>query len=175
LNRRTANIILALASMLLAIAALSACNPFAPELDSSPADSAPLLSDQMTPEGVFQNMRYAYTFKDTLIYGKLLAEEFTFTYRDYDKVMDVSWGRDEEMRITSRLFDNAQSLNIVWNDIAGISGDSLQTAVTRSFNLTVTFSPTDIMRVDGKVNLELRRARSTDPWKIVHWRDESAY
>jgi hypothetical protein len=175
LKHSTVHIILGSASLLFALIALGACNPFAPELDDNPAESLPLLSDQMSVDGVFQNMRYAYTFKDTTIYGKLMDQGLTFTYRDYDKVVDVSWGRDEEMRITARLFDNAQSLSLVWNNIVSQSGDTLITNVTRSFNLTVTFNPSDIVRVDGKANLKLTRERSTLPWTILEWRDESNF
>lgn len=155
--------------------ALAACNPFAPEIDEGDAGSVPIVTDHTTIDGVFQNFRYAYSFQDTTIYGELLHPEFTFTYTDYDKSIDVSWGRDEEMSITSRLFDNAQSFNLVWNNIVSQAGDTLQVNVTRSFNLTVTFSANDIVRVDGRVNLDLVRPRATDPWRILNWRDESNF
>lgn len=154
---------------------LGGCNPFAPDIDESGDQQMLLLSDQGTMEGVFNNLRYSYTFKDTTIYGGLLTQDFTFTYRDYDKLVDVSWGRDEEMRITSRLFQNAGSLNLVWNNIVGLGGDSLLTSVTRSFNLSITFSANDIVRVDGRVNLLLKRESTSQPWRIIQWRDESNY
>jgi hypothetical protein len=154
---------------------LAACNPFAPALDDSTGGDASLVTDQRTVDGLFQNFRYAYTFRDTTIYGGLLAHDFTFTYRDYERRVDESWGRDEEMRITWHLFQNASSLNLVWNNIVGFSGDSLRSSVTRSFNLTVTFNPNDVVRVDGRVSLDLRRPSATDPWKITQWNDESNY
>jgi hypothetical protein len=154
---------------------LCSCNPFAPDIDTSIQGGGSTLADQSTIEGVFQNFHYAYTFRDTTMYGRLLAQDFVFTYRDYDKVVDLSWGRDEDMRITSRLFDNAQSLNLVWNNIVGFGGDSLRADVTRSFNLTVTFNPSDIVRVDGRVSLHLQRNASSEPWKISLWKDESNY
>ena len=154
---------------------LGSCNPFAPALETSVPTDESFISDQTTIEGVFQNFRYAYTFKDTTIYGGLLDPAFIFTFRDYEKLIDESWGRDEEMRITLQLFQNAQSLNLVWNNIAGFSGDSLYSSVTRSFNLSVTFSANDIVRVDGKVRLDLRRQRGTDAWRIALWKDESNY
>ncbi|MBE0644959.1 MAG: hypothetical protein IH600_12825 [Bacteroidetes bacterium] len=154
---------------------LSACNPFAPALEDDPAGNVSLITDQKTVEGLFQNFRYAYTFKDTTIYGGMLAHDFVFTYRDYDRKIDESWGRDEEMRITWHLFQNAGSLNLVWNNIVGFSGDSLRSSVTRSFNLTVTFNPSDVIRVDGRVSLDLRRGTAEEPWKITQWRDESNY
>ncbi|MDH7516068.1 MAG: hypothetical protein QHI48_09365, partial [Bacteroidota bacterium] len=92
------------------------CNPFAPSIDTESPHGSESIADQSTIEGVFRTFRNAYTFKDTLIYGGLLAHDFLFTYRDYDKLVDQSWGRDEEMRITMRLFDNAQNLNLVWNN-----------------------------------------------------------
>jgi hypothetical protein len=153
----------------------TACNPFAPALDTAEDVERNLVSDQTTMEGLFQNFRYAYTFKDTTIYGGLLTPDFVFTYRDYDRRIDESWGRDEELRITWHLFQNAQDLNLVWNNIVATSGDSLLASVTRSFNLSVTFNPTDIVRVDGKVRLDIRRASGSDAWRIFLWKDESNY
>ncbi len=164
-----------LAMLVVLFGAVPGCNPFAPELAGENEGRGVLISDQRTIEGVFQNMRYAYTFKDTTIYGGLLAQDFVFTYRDYDKVVDISWGRDDEMRTTHQLFQNAMTLNLVWNNIVGFSGDSLLASVTRSFNLTVTFSPGDAARVDGRVALVLRRPGSDQPWRITQWKDESNF
>lgn len=152
------------------------CNPFAPGWEESPSGPSSLISDSKEVGGIFQNMRYAYTFKDTTIYGALLAQEFIFSYRDYEgEVKDVNWGRDEEMRITYRLFQNAAVLNLIWNNIIGQSEDSLNADVTRSFTLTVTFNPNDIVRVDGRASLKLHRPTSLAPWQIVRWQDESNY
>ena len=123
-------------------------------------------------EGVFQNLRYAYTFKDTLIYGQLLDKDFIFSYRDYEQGVDKSWERDEEMRVTYGLFQNTQQLDLIWNDIVSISSDS--TNIIRSFNLTVTFNPTYIEYADGKVNLKLKKDIN-QRWKILRWYDESNY
>lgn len=154
---------------------LSGCvNPFAPHLLDKPATGGSL-TDQRTPEGVFQNFRIAYQTKDTLTYGKLLAPGFTFLYRNYDRGVDLSWGRDEEMLATNGLFQAAHSLDLVWNDIVLSSGDSLTYDIARGFVLTITFSPSDIVRIQGRVNLRLSRQQNTDPWQIVIWRDESNY
>jgi hypothetical protein len=154
---------------------VASCNPFAPAIENAEDGGTNLITDQKTVDGLFQNFRYAYTFKDTTIYGGLLAQDFVFTYRDYERRVDESWGRDEEMRITWHLFQNAGSLNLVWNNIVGFSGDSLRNSVTRGFNLTVTFNPSDVVRVDGRVSLDLRRPSATHPWKITQWKDESNY
>ncbi len=151
--------------------AFSACdNPFAPALDNNSSDSQNLISDRTSVDGVFQNLQYAYTFKDSTIYGQLLSNEFLFTYRDYDRGVDVSWGRDEEMRVTNGLFQNSQRLDLIWNNIIFMTSDS--TNIIRGFNLTITFNPTDIIFVEGRVNLYLRKD-SFNKWQISQWIDES--
>ena len=124
---------------------------------------------------MFQNFQYAYTFKDSTIYGKLLSNDFTFTYRDYDKGYDVSWGRDEEMKTTYGLFQNVQRLDLIWNNVVLSTEDSLSASVVRSFNLTITFSPTDVVRLDGRVNLSLRKNPGDQKWLITRWVNESNF
>lgn len=152
------------------------CNPFAPKLDTDLTTNS-ILGDQTTIDGVFQNIKYAYTFRDTSIYGQLVNQDFTFIYRDYDRGVDVTWGRDEEMRTTFGLFQNVERLDLVWNNIASLSTDSsgMQANVMRNFNLTVTFNVSDIIRVDGYANFSLERPKSETPWKIVRWQDESNF
>ncbi len=166
-----------LLSIIVFFTGLAACNPFAPEFDDSPAGSDSILGDLTTVDGVFQNIKYSYTFKDTTIYGQLLDGNFNFVYRDYERGIDVSWGRDEEIRITQELFRNVQRLDLVWNNIIALSTDSTNTTATvsRNFNLTVTFNPSDIIRVDGYTTLSLIRSSAADAWMIVRWRDESNF
>lgn len=160
----------------IAIAVLSArcTNPFAPALSDQPAD-APMIGDQRTVEGVFQNFRYAYLFRDTLVYGRLLDRQFSFVYRNYDRGIDVTWGRDEDMLATHSLFTAALQLDLVWNGVISSYGDSLQQTISRGFNLTITFSPTYVERAQGRVNLLIQRETPSDVWRIVRWRDESNY
>jgi hypothetical protein len=118
-------------------------------------------------------LQYSYTFKDTTIYSGILTDDFIFTYRDYDLGYDVSWGRDEEMRITYNLFQNTERLDIVWDNIILSTGDSTQADVIRGFNLTVTFNPSDVVSVYGQVDMTLRK--DMGKWKIVQWIDESNF
>ena len=161
----------------IAVAHVAACNPFAPGLDTGSDGGESILGDQSTIEGVFQNMKYAYTFRDTTIYGQLLNSDFVFVFRDYDRGVDISWGRDEEMRTTNGLFRNVQRLDLVWNNIISLSVDSSDKAsdVSRNFNLTVTFNPGDIIRVEGYASLALMRREADSPWMIVRWRDVSNF
>jgi len=150
-------------------------NPFAPKLDENFENTAPPVSDQTNIAGVFQNFQYAYTFKDTTIYSGLITNDFTFTYRDYDQGFDVTWGRDEDVRTTYGLFQNTERLDLIWNNIVLITQDSLAANIVRSFNLTITFNPTDVVRVDGKVNLTLIKNIDSGIWRINKWIDESNF
>jgi hypothetical protein len=105
----------------------------------------------------------------------MLNGDFVFSYRNYDLGFDDSWGRDEEMKVTSGLFQNSQRLDLIWNNSAISSVDSLSASIVRSFNLTITFNPTDIVRVDGMVNLSLKKDPTTNKWAITKWIDESNY
>lgn len=159
--------------VLVLVCVVSCINPFAPRL--SLTSSGTSLGDQRTLDGVFQNFRYAYIFKDTLAYGQLLSPNFVFIYRNYERNTDVSWGRDEEMFSTNGLFRTAQTLDLVWNEIVFSNGDSLSTDIQRGFNLTITFNANDVITVNGRVNLQLSRSTPRDPWLIRRWRDESNF
>jgi hypothetical protein len=150
-------------------------NPFAPAYDENYDENGPGISDLKTIEGVFQNFQYSYSFKDTLIYGQLIAPDFIFTYRDYDLGFDVSWARDEDLRTTDGLFKNSERLDLIWNNIVLSTEDSLTANIVRSFNLSITFNPTDVVRVDGRVNLSLRKDAETKKWQITRWLDESNF
>ena len=166
-----------LITTLLSIAAvfvISCNNPFAPGLEKIEQEGA-FLGDQKTIEGVFKNFRYAYTFRDTVVYGKLLHDDFTFIYRNYDKGVDQTWGRDEDMRATSRMFNGTQNLDLIWNDIVIDVGDSTLRDVSRSFILTITFSASDVVNIHGRANFRLKRQNTDEIWKILQWRDESNY
>lgn len=152
---------------------LNGCfNPFSPRLDTSNPINT-ILSDQKTIDGVFQNFKYAYTFKDTTIYGQLLTDDFTFTYYDYDLGIQVSWDRPTEMKTTHGLFTNTQNLSLIWNNIISQTGDSLDTDVKRSFNLTITFNPSDILNFYGFAEMTMTRPTSHDIWKIKTWNDQT--
>jgi len=144
-------------------------------LDNSAASSSSALSDQKTIDGVFQNFQYAYAFRDTTIYGKLISSDFVFTYTDYDLGYDVSWGRDDEMKTSYGLFQNTQQLDLIWNNIILSTSDSLSAEIIRGFNLTITFSPTDVIRLDGRVDISLKKDSQSGKWLISKWIDESNF
>lgn len=157
----------------LSIAGLSCRNPFTPNIDYGGAGGNGALGDQTKPDDIFTNLQMSYTTKDTLIYGKLLDDGFQFTYRDYDLGYDVTWGRQEEMKVTSSLFQNSESLNLLWNNVLVSSVEDSLAQYVRAFNLVIVFNPSDVVRIDGRVNLQL--VKTNGIWKISRWIDESNF
>jgi len=161
--------------LILILFSLYACeNPFAPRLSNNSGTKS-ILGDQTTINGLFENFRYAYIFKDTIVYGNLLDDEFKFIFRNYEKGIDEFWGRTEEMITTSRLFLATKSIDLTWNDITNSVGDSLNNDISRAFNLKIVFSDTDIINIYGRVNMRLSRKSTNQVWKIKQWRDESNF
>ena len=152
---------------------LNSCfNPFAPAVDETIGQETGIISDRSNIEGIFTNLRYAYMLKDTLVYSQLLADDFIFEYMDYDRNVSVSWGRTEEMQVTYGLFQNTERLDLVWNEINSITGDS--TRVSRTFILNITFNPTDIVYINGRVDLQLIKGMD-NRWQILRWEDTANY
>src|SRR5579872_5296171 len=150
------------------IAGIISCNPFSPAIDSNISQTG-VSADSVN--GFFEIFREAYQFKDTTIYGKLLAPSFIFSYRNYDRGLDLEWGRDEDMQTTGLLFASSESLDLLWGDILDSSGTDTIYDVTRAFSLDVTFNPDDIEHVDGRAIFTLTRTTKNDPWQAIRWRD----
>ncbi|MBS1913382.1 MAG: hypothetical protein JST22_15450 [Bacteroidetes bacterium] len=168
---------LAPAAMLLlpALLAIGCTNPFAPKLEPALQPSLTTLGDQRTVSGVFQNIQYAYTYRDTLIYGQLLHPDFQFRYYNPDRATDVTFNRDEEVRTTYNLFKGADQIDLQWNEYVTQDGDSLLTDVSRSYTLTIALQANDLFRIEGRATLRLVRNSPNDVWLIKSWRDDSSF
>ncbi|MCL5031090.1 MAG: hypothetical protein M1480_18955 [Bacteroidetes bacterium] len=79
------------------------------------------------------------------------------------------------MKTTYGLFQNSQRLDLIWNNIVLSTIDSSSANIVRGFNLTITFSSTDIERLDGRVNMSLVKDPQTSKWLITRWIDESNF
>jgi hypothetical protein len=149
--------------------AIIACNPFAPGITDNTGQEE-ILKDQRTVSGLFDNFRYSYKNKDTLVYGNLLADDFTFSY--FDNGLPLSWGREQDMRSTFGMFQAAQSLDVIWDDVYKEFGDTLLKDITRGFYLNIVFSPTDVIYLNGRATFRLKRASTQEVWRISQWWDE---
>lgn len=151
-------------------------NPFAPGLAEKALTQDPL-GNQRTIDGFFTRFQNAYQLRDTTIYGPLIQPNFTFTYHDFNNNVDVSWGRDVEMTSTYNMFSQSEDIQLQWNDIVSEVEDSTSTRaqVVRRFNLAIILKNSDVLRTDGAANFLLSRSDSTQPWRLLFWRDESNF
>ena len=158
--------------VLAVLALVISCNPFAPGIDNTISQNG-FSADSIN--GYFEVFRAAYQFKDTTYYGKLLAPNFVFSYRNYDRGLDLEWGRDEEMQTTGSLFTSSESLDLLWGNILDSSGTDTIFDITRSFSLDITLNLGEILHVDGRAIFNLVRPTKNDPWQAIRWRDESNF
>jgi hypothetical protein len=155
---------------------LAGCvNPFSPGLDET-AGNPDLITPQKTPEQLLQNFKYAYTFRDSLLYSDLLDNGFVFEYFDPDQGTSgefISWTREVDLRTTGKLLRAFDVIDLVWGEDTGndiVLSDSLA-LLYRDFNLKLSnfeFS----FSVIGYARLSMQR-NPDGKWRITHWVDES--
>ncbi len=159
---------------LAALAALAACNPFAPDVEEGdPFGSG--AGDPRTLDGFFVAFQSAYELRDIALYEPLLDSSFTFVYYDYDAQVERAWGYAQELESTRRLFAESETVQLRWNQVLvrDVAAPPLQARIVRSFDLTVSLAGGESFRGNGNVNFLLTRADTSDAWRLVRWRDES--
>ena len=153
----------------------SCLNPFAPKLIENKGNSDLLITEQKTPEEVLQNFRYAYIFKDSLIYSEILDSSFVFVYFDPNigtSGQFVSWGRDLDLKTTGQMFRRFDVIDLVWNSTIFQSVQETTGQITKSFNLTMITKDDDI-RISGAAVFSFRKSPVSEKWRMIKWKDES--
>lgn len=159
---------------------LSTCwNPFAPIEGELGGIERLTLTEQRSPEDVLQNFRYAYIYRDSLVYSDLLDTGFVFLYYDPEAGGTGAynyWGRDTELRTTGRMFRSFDNFTLVWNatifqDPGVISDSIFEASITKTFDLAV-------MKQGSTTNLTGNAVfsfvkDSSGVWRISRWQDES--
>ena len=149
-------------------------NPFAPKLQSSD-DSDLIITQQQTPLEVLQNFKYAYVFKDSVLYSDVLDSSFTFIYFDPNLESSgrfVSWGRSEDLKTTGRLFRNFDVIDLVWNSTIYSFDEDSRAEYSRSFNLTL-IRDSESINISGNAIFIFTRNEYDNKWRILQWKDES--
>jgi len=154
--------------------------------------------DPNSPEGVLEALQTAYRDRDMEAYSALLADDFRFYFdRDTREVykLEDSWGREEELEVTSHIFlappvsDIRVRLTLGSSLPSGESGREtwLRNNVPDTFleiDMTPSFGEPEglTLRIDGHVHTfyfrkgknpadALSTSETSDKLFLVEWRD----
>lgn len=154
----------------------SACkkNIFAPQRVQE-NDNIVALGDKRTLDGVFQWFKNAYEFRDSTLYGKLLAPSFQFSYYDFNNNTLISWDRGEEMRVQHRLFQSVKNISLTWNNYLQTDTTATSAEIIRSFNLLIEVDANTTFRGTGRVIFTLTRQQRGEDWLLTKWFDDSDF
>ncbi|MDZ7337879.1 MAG: hypothetical protein ONB30_05015 [candidate division KSB1 bacterium] len=170
---RTAFVLCGVAILVTTIACL---NPFAPVLHQDPGDEL-IITEQKTPEEVLQNFRYAYTFKDSLLYANLLDSSFVFVFFDPNQGTSglfMSWGRDVDLKATGRMFRSFDVIDLTWNSTIYAFEEENTAELSKSFSINFSGAFAEY-RLSGSAIFSFRRCPHDGKWRITRWKDESEY
>ncbi len=161
---------------------LSCLNPFAPKLVDSDNNDF-IITEQKTPDEVLHNFKYAYVFKDSVLYSDLLDSSFVFIYFDPNLESSgrfVSWGRDIDLKTTGRLFRNFDVIDLLWNrtiyndtSYADINEEKIsRIEYSKSFNLSL-IKNNETINITGNAIFVFKKSEYDEKWRIIQWKDES--
>ncbi len=152
-------------------------NPFAPSETDDLHGVGEIITDQLTPEDVLINFKYAYNFKDSLVYSDLIDNSFLFISKNYstDPVTDITWGRDIDIKTTVGLFRHFQTINLLWGGTIYqyYSNDSTVAEIKKTFQLTLNGGK-DIPALNGEALFYINKEES-GIWRITRWEDLSTF
>lgn len=120
------------------------CNIFSPEYERF--ETIGSMGDNSSIDGLMKNFLYAYTFQDSFLYEDLLDDDFIFEY-DNGGVYE-SWNKDEDIRITKRIFRNFKKIDLVFNSIFPEQTAEQDTTILTSFRIDF-YSGEDVINLTG--------------------------
>lgn len=163
-------------------------NIFAPVLGDLDGGNSIYKIDQANPDEVLHNFKYAYIYRDSLMYANLIDSDFVFVYYQPGSGSETghydSWVRSVELRSTGRFLSAFDYIDLIWQTTLDSSyfemdddeiisqRDSLfSTAnyadVSKSYQLTLG----DYTTLIGDASFRFRKARD-GKWRIIRWEDK---
>lgn len=163
--------------ILITVVLISCTNPFAPKLTNSDLSGTTILTNRQSPDEVLTNFKYAYTFKDSLIYSEILDSSFIFLSKNYASTppSDIIWGRDTDLKTTAGLFRHFNNLSLNWGGYLRYDyfNDSTNAEIKTIFLLTLD-DGTEIPTLKGEALFYFRK-NPQGYWKITRWEDLSSF
>ncbi|MHB2148933.1 hypothetical protein ACX8XP_07760 [Calditrichota bacterium LG25] len=159
-------------------------NPFAPGLKHDFEGAALIVTDQKTPEDVLINFKYAYNFKDSLVYADLLDSSFLFISKNFatEPITDLTWGRDVDIKTTVGLFRHFQTLNLTWEGTVYaryLNEERTLKEIKKVFSLVID-GGREIPTIRGEALFVFKKKLfsandTTGIWRIIRWEDLSSF
>jgi hypothetical protein len=156
---------------------LSCLNPFAPALDKGNL-AGDLITDQSTPDEVLTNFKYAYIFRDSLLYADVLDSAFVFQYFSFELGRFDPWPREVDLRATGRLLRTFDAINLEWlntinpDTLRNDTGNIESISFSKSFQLNLASSGFQFS-ASGFALFTFRQSKADGKWRIVLWVDKS--
>lgn len=153
------------------------CNPFAPEaLDRKP-DTMPEFINQKTPQNVLESFRFAYAFKDSLLYSELLDSTFLFISKNYatSPPTEYKWGKDTDIKTTVGMFRHFNILELTWGNIPtpNYNEDSTKSDLRVTFQLILD-GGREFPAITGEALYNFNK-HPDKKWRITRWEDLSSF
>lgn len=183
--KKTAQYALLGMALLLAASQAGCLNPFAPSVLGPSGVKA--IVNQVSPDSVLHNFKYAYEHNDIDVYENCLDENFIFRYIDQDRtgqIEQVEIPRDgysgdlERTRYLFAFFDEIR-LNpwIPVYDRTELVGDETWIIYKVYFQLSVRDTDGDFgleqYEATGIAEFKFRQSVDDNLWRIVFWDDQS--
>jgi len=150
---------------------VSCTNPFAPKLTESDLTTSSFLTELKNPKDVLSNFRYAYIFKDSLIYSEIIDSSFIFISKNYSTTppTDLFWGRDVDLKTTGKLFHHFNDIKLFWGDT--ISSQRYTNTAEIELTFLLTFDDGSIIpTVKGVAFFQFEKKKS-GKWCIIKWEE----
>lgn len=146
---------------------ICSCNIFSPEYDRFDNLISP--DNNKTIDGLMRNFVYSYTFKDSFLYEEILDDEFVFQYEN--EGVFGSWTKEEDVRITKRMFRSFNKIDLVFNTDFPHTTSMQDTTVFTSFRISF-YSGDEVISLTGYSKFIFQKyTGDQDTYKIIFWED----
>jgi hypothetical protein len=153
------------------------CNPFAPEAVDYDLNETPEFINQKTPQSVLESFRFAYTFKDSLLYSDLLDSSFLFISKNYETSppTNLIWGKDVDIKTTVGMFRHFNILELTWSfiPIPNYNQDSTKSDLRVTFQLILD-GGREFPAITGEALYNFIK-NPDKKWRISRWEDLSSF
>jgi hypothetical protein len=188
MSLRLTKIPISILAMMLVFLVFGCKNVFAPALGDLDGGNSIYRLDQASPAEVLHNFKYAYIYRDSLMYANLIDSDFVFVYYQPGSGSETghydSWVRSVELRSTGRFLSAFDYIDLIWQTTLDSSyfevlddevlseRDSIFSSanfadISKSYQLTLG----DYTTLIGDASFRFKKGKD-GKWRILRWEDK---